>query len=199
MTKGENIMLKPRLLTLALAGVMAACWTAGTVHAAEKAKYLDLTSTAFKDGGMLAKKFTGNNPQNPNCEGQNISPALRWSNPPAKTQSYAIMLFDTAGRAPMGVVHWLAYDIPASKTSLKEGEASNPSSEFKGGKSTMNLMTYFGPCPPRGVKPHPYVFTLMATDLAPGTLTAGMTQPELGAALQGHVLESVSLVSRFGH
>lgn len=192
-------MPKSRLFTLALAGLIAAGWTARTAAAAEDAKYLDLKSSAFEDGGMLPKKFAGNNPQNPNCDGGNVSPALSWSNPPAKTQSYAIMLFDTAGRAPLGVVHWLAYDIPASKTSLKEGEASSPSNAFKGGKSTMNLMTYSGPCPPRGVKPHPYVFTLMATDLAPGSLAAGMNQAELGAALQGHLLESVSLVSRYGH
>lgn len=190
-------MLKPRLLTLALAGFLAAGWTAGTAHSAEK--YLDLTSPDFKDGGKLPKKYSGNNPQNPNCDGQNVSPALNWKNPPAKTQSYAIMLYDTAGRAPLGVVHWLAYGIPASMMGLKEGEATNPSTDFKGGKSTMNLTTYFGPCPPKGVKPHPYVFTLMALDLAPDALAAGMNQTELGAAVQGHLLESVSLVSRYGH
>ena len=192
-------MLKPRLFTLALAGVLAAGWAAGTGHAAEKGKYLDLTSPDFKDGGKLPKKYSGANPQNPNCDGQNVSPALNWSNPPAKTQSYAIMLYDTAGRAPLGVVHWLAYGMPASKMGLKEGEANTPSADLKGGKSTMNLTTYFGPCPPKGVKAHPYVFTLMALDLAPDALAAGMTQTELGAAVQGHLLESVSLVSRYGH
>jgi Raf kinase inhibitor-like YbhB/YbcL family protein len=187
-------MPKLRYLTLALAGLMAA----GTAQAAEK--YLDLSSPSFKDGGKLPVKFAGNNPQNKNCDAkaQNLSPALNWKNAPEKTQSFAIMLYDTAGRAPLGVVHWLAYDIPATKMGLKEGEASKPSDEFKGGKSTMNLPTYFGPCPPRGVKPHPYVFTLMALDLPP-TLDAGMDQAALGAAVQGHLLESVSLVSRFGH
>ena len=182
-------MPKPRLLTLALAGFIAATWTAGPAGAAEKHKYLNLTSPAFKDGGKLPQKFAGNNPKNPNCDGQNVSPALSWSNPPAKTQSYAIMLYDTAGRAPLGVVHWLAYGIPANKMSLEEGEASSPSTEFKGGKSTMNMATYFGPCPPKGVKPHPYVFTLMATDLAPDALAAGLDQAGLGAAMQGHLLD----------
>ncbi len=96
------------------------------------------------------------NPQNKNCIGENVSPPLRWSGAPEKTKSYMIMLFDPAGRVPLGVVHWLAYDIPASKTSLKEGEASKPSTEFKGGKNITGGMTYFGPCPPAGVKPHPY-------------------------------------------
>jgi hypothetical protein len=171
--------------------------TVGNAGAAEK--YLNLTSPDFKDGGKLPNKYSGKNAQNPNCTGDNISPALNWTGAPPKTQSYAIMLFDTAGRAPLGVVHWLAYGIPASKTGFKENEAAQPPNGFMGGKSTMNLPSYFGPCPPKGVKPHPYVFTLMATDLAPDALQAGMDQAALGAAMQGHLLESVSLVSRFGH
>jgi phosphatidylethanolamine-binding protein (PEBP) family uncharacterized protein len=50
-----------------------------------------------------------------------------------------------AGANPLGVAHWLACDIPGTKTGLKEGEASAPSSEFKGGKSTVNQQVYFGP------------------------------------------------------
>jgi len=191
-------MLTGRFVAAALAGFLAAGWAAGTAAAADKPKYLNLTSPDFKDGGMLPKRSAGNNPQNKNCIGQNISPALNWSGAPEKTTSYAIMLYDTAGRAPLGVVHWLAYGIPASKTGLKQGEATQPPNGWVGGKSLMNLPSYFGPCPPKGVKPHPYVFTLMATDLAPDALPPGLDQAALGAAMQGHLLESVSLVSRFG-
>jgi Raf kinase inhibitor-like YbhB/YbcL family protein len=102
-------------------------------------------------------------------------------------------------RGGVGFVHWVAYDLPAKKTSLKEGEASAPSSEFKGGKNGAGSETYFGPCPPFGEKPHPYVITLTATDLEPGTLKPGMTRDELGAALAGHIKGSTSLVARSGH
>jgi Raf kinase inhibitor-like YbhB/YbcL family protein len=185
-------------ITVALA---AACGIAagGTGNAADKAKPFDLSSPSFRDGAKLPKKFAGANPTNKNCDGQNISPALNWSNAPATTKSFAITFQDTTGRAPLGVIHWLAYDIPATKTGLKEGEANAPSSEFKGGKSTVNQEVYFGPCPPLGDKPHPYIFTLIATDLAPGTLTAGMTRDELGAALQGHVVGATGLITRYGH
>jgi Raf kinase inhibitor-like YbhB/YbcL family protein len=199
MTEGVKPMIQHRLVTLAFALAVTTAWSASTGHAASSKKYFNLTSTAFKDGGKLPQKYSGNNPQNKNCDGQNVSPELSWSGAPAGTKSFALMLYDTAGRAPLGVVHWLAYDIPATKTSLKEGEATNPSSEFKGGKSTMGLQTYFGPCPPKGVKPHPYVFTAMALDLAPDALAPGLDQAALGAAVQGHLLESVSLVSRYGH
>lgn len=192
--------MKGRLLTIALALALAAGWSGGPSLAA--AKYLDLSSPDFKDGGKLANKYGGNNEKNPNCTGQNVSPALNWKNPPAGTKSYAIMLFDTAGRAPLGVVHWFAYGIPPTKTGFKEGEATQPPNGWMGGKSLMGLPSYFGPCPPKGVKAHPYVFTLMAYDVAPDAIQAGMTPDEFAKAVQsagGKLLESVSLVSRYGH
>jgi Raf kinase inhibitor-like YbhB/YbcL family protein len=192
-------MIQHRLVTLALALAVATGWSISTGHAAGKPKYFNLTSSDFKDGGKLPRKYSGNNPQNKNCDGDNVSPELSWSGAPDGTKSYALMLYDTAGRAPLGVVHWIAYGIPATKTSLKEGEATNASPDIKGGKSTMNLPTYFGPCPPKGVKAHPYVFTAMALDLAPDALAPGLDQAALGAAVQGHLLGSVSLVSRYGH
>ncbi len=140
--------MKASLLGVALAGLCVAGLTAGSAGAAEK--YLNLTSPDFKDGGKLPNKYSGKNAQNANCTGDNISPALNWTGAPAKTQSYAIMLFDTAGRAPLGVVHWLAYGIPASKTGFKEGEAAQPPNGFMGGKSTMNLPSYFGPLSSEG-------------------------------------------------
>jgi hypothetical protein len=185
---------------MALACALAAGLSAGPAYAAEK--YMDLTSSDFRDGGKLPAKYGGNNPKNPNCTGQDISPELSWKNAPAGTKSFAIMLFDTAGRAPLGVVHWFAYGLPPTMTGFKEGEAAQPPKGWMGGKSTMNLPSYFGPCPPKGVKAHPYVFTLMAYDVAPDAVPAGMTPEEFAKAVQtagGKLLESVSLVSRYGH
>lgn len=193
-------MLK-RVSALMLAGAVAAGWCllpASQADAAAK-KVFNISSPALKDFGMLKKKYAGKNDQNKNCVGENVSPPLRWTNAPANTKSFAIIMFDPAGRGGAGVVHWVAYDIPASKTSLKEGEASQPSTEFKGGKNTPGLTTYFGPCPPFGDKPHPYVITLVASDIAPGTLQAGMTKDELANALNGHVLGATTMVARFGH
>ncbi len=192
--------MKCRLLTIAVACTLAVGLAAGPSRAAED--YLDLSSPDFEDGGKLPMKYGGNNPQNPNCTGENASPALAWKNAPAGTKSFAIMLFDTAGRAPLGVVHWFAYGLPATKMDFKEGEAAQAPSGFMGGKSTMNLPSYFGPCPPKGVKAHPYVFTLMAYDIAPDAIQAGMSPDEFAKAVQaagGKLLQSVSLVSRYGH
>ncbi|MBV9235650.1 MAG: YbhB/YbcL family Raf kinase inhibitor-like protein [Xanthobacteraceae bacterium] len=168
---------------------------AGGVAAAEP---FQITSSSFKDGTVLDKKYVGNNKSNPNCVGENVSPALSWSNPPPDTKSFAIMVIDPEGRAPAGVAHWVAYGIPASVTGFAEGEVSGPSEKYVGGKSTMNLPNYFGPCTPAGVGFHHYTFILMATDLDPKALAPGMTREELTQALNGHVKGSTGMIGMFG-
>ena len=125
-----------------------------------------LTSATLEDNAPLAVKNAGNNKQNPNCVGENVSPPLAWSNPPAGTTSYALLMYDPEGRGGLGVVHWVAYGIPASITGFAEGEVSGPSDKYVGGKSTPGLAHYFGPCTPPGDWHH-YTFTLIATDLDP--------------------------------
>jgi Raf kinase inhibitor-like YbhB/YbcL family protein len=167
-------------------------------EAAQAAEVFKLKSSAVKDNGVLSKKYAGNDKSNANCVGDNISPPLAWSNPPEGTKSFALMMTDPEGRAGLGVVHWVAYGIPASVTGFAEGEVSKTSDKFVGGKSTRALPTYFGPCTPPGDWHH-YTFTLIATDLEPTALQPGMTRDELLAALQGHAKAATGLVARFKH
>ena len=155
-----------------------------------------LSSPSFKDGERLATKNAGNNKANPNCVGENISPALSWANPPEGTKSYALLMFDPEGRPPGGVSHWVAYGIAPTVTGFAEGEVSKPSDKYVGGQSLMKLANYFGPCTPPG-PPHHYIFTLMATDLEPTALKEGMTRDELIKALDGHAKGATSLVGIF--
>ena len=165
-------------------------------HSASAQGVFTLSSTSFKDGERLATKMAGNNKSNPNCVGENVSPALSWSNPPEGTKSFAILMFDIDGRPPGGVSHWVAYGIPASVTGFAEGEVSKQTDKFVGGQSLMKLPHYFGPCTPPG-PPHHYIFTLMATDLEPSALKEGMTRDEVIKALDGHAKGATSLVGIF--
>jgi hypothetical protein len=97
------------------------------------------------------------------------------------------------------VVHWLAYGIPASVTSFAEGETSKPSDKFVGGKGTAGMTVYTGPCTPPGTAYHHYTFTLVATDLDPKALPAGLTRDELVAKLDGHVKSATGLIGLFKH
>ena len=174
--------------------IVATALGAGGV--AQAADPFMIKSSAFEDNGKLAVKNAGNNKQNPNCVGENVSPPLSWSNPPAGTTSYALILYDPEGRGGLGVVHWVAYGIPASVTSFAEGEVSKPSDKYVGGKSTPGLATYFGPCTPPGDWHH-YTFTLIATDLDAKALEPGLTRDQLFEKLNGHTKGAAGLIGRF--
>jgi Raf kinase inhibitor-like YbhB/YbcL family protein len=178
-----------------LAGGVALAALCGA-HDARAQGVFTLSSSSFKDGERLAVKNAGNNKANPNCVGENVSPPLAWANPPEGTKSYALLMFDPEGRPPGGVAHWVAYGIPVSVTGFAEGEVSKQTDKYVGGKSTINLPHYFGPCTPPGA-PHHYTFTLIATDLEPTALAAGMTRDELIKALDGHAKGATGLIGTF--
>jgi Raf kinase inhibitor-like YbhB/YbcL family protein len=186
--------MKNIALTLSLL-LLAACATEPAVAPGA----FRLSSPQYADNAMFAPKAAGNFAKNPNCTGQNVSPALQWSNVPDKTRSFAIIMDDQAGRAGLGVSHAVVYGIPANVTSLDEGElaAAPAAGRFVSGKNTLG-MAYLGPCPPKGNAPQHYVMTMIATTLEPGELAPGLTKPELLKALEGgKALRAASLVFRF--
>jgi phosphatidylethanolamine-binding protein (PEBP) family uncharacterized protein len=99
---------------------------------AQAADPFKLTSSTLEDNGKLAIKNAGNNKQNPNCVGENVSPPLAWSNPLAGTTSYALVMYDPEGRGGLGVVHWVAYGIPASVAGFAEGRGQRPVRQVRG-------------------------------------------------------------------
>jgi len=178
-----------------LGAVMLASVCMGEIAHAQS---FTLTSSTFKDGGMLQTKNAGNDKANPNCVGENVSPPLTWTNVPEGTKSFAMLMFDPEGRLGLGVVHWVAYGIPATVTSFAEGEVSAVSDKYVGGKSSRSLPHYFGPCTPPKTGLHHYTFTLIATDLEPAALKPGLTRDEVLAALDKHNKGAAGLVGLFG-
>ena len=184
------------VLLLAAALLSACASSPGSAPAT--ATGFTLSSPGRADNAMLPQPYAGKNPANPNCRGENITPALSWVRAPAGTRSCAIVMDDQAGRAGLGVNHWVAYGIAPTVTGLAEGEASGPSSKLVAGKNTLG-MSYLGPCPPRGNAPQHYVYTLIATSLAPDALPPGLNKTELMEALKGKALGAASLVLRYAH
>ena len=184
-----------KLWNLCLAA-SALCVLAGAAQAAEPFR---ITSPAFQDNGVMSQKMGGTSTTNKNCLGQNVSPPLAWTPGPEGVKSYAIIMVDGAGRLGQGVDHWIAYGIPANVNKLDEGAVSKPAPFFKGGKNTNDTELYYGPCPGPGSGLHHYVFTLIATDLEPDALQAGLTRPDLLKALNGHGKAVTDIVLRMGY
>ena len=165
-------------------GMVLASWCASTAAFAQ-AKVFEISSTTFKDGGMLPVKAANSkaNSPNPNCIGENVSPQLSWVNTPAGTKSFALLMVDPEGRGGAGVNHWVAYGIAAAVTGFAEGETSKLSDKYVGGKSTQGVGFYSGPCTPPAVQAHHYTFVLIATDLEPNDLPPGLTKDEVTAKI----------------
>jgi Raf kinase inhibitor-like YbhB/YbcL family protein len=169
-----------------------------SASATSAAEPFTLTSSAFADGAVIPKKYAGYHPsRQPPCGGENVSPPLTWSNAPAATKTFAIVMQDPDGGRGTGSNHWVAYDIPATRTGLREGEASVSPKEWAGGKNSIGIDHYFGPCGPAGDSPHHYVITLIATSLEPGQLKPGLTREELLQALRGKALAPATIVGKY--
>lgn len=116
---------------------------ASTVSAAP---IFTLASPDFNDNALLAKKFAGNTPGNDSCTGDGISPALNWSSPPAKTNSFALTITDPVGAKGLGVDHLVAYNISPQRTQFSQGELALGKG-FTGGKNSPGTLRW--PLSPR--------------------------------------------------
>jgi Raf kinase inhibitor-like YbhB/YbcL family protein len=127
------------------------------------------------------------------CRGQDVSPAVVWSEPPVGTAAFAVVVDDPD--APGGTfVHWVAYNLPASARGLPKGVAPwDPA--VPQGTNSFRRPGWSGPCPPQG-STHRYFVRVYALDTA---LTVHGT-PNRGAfeaAITGHVLAAGEWMGRF--
>ncbi|HJW92816.1 MAG TPA: YbhB/YbcL family Raf kinase inhibitor-like protein [Thermoanaerobaculia bacterium] len=152
-----------------------------------------LTSPAFREGESLPETTVLNGLD---CSGPNRSPALQWSNAPANTQGFVVLLDDYEARLGDGFIHWCMYDIPGTATGLPE----NAGAEHPEHHAWNDFLkrSYGGPCPPEG-PPHKYRFTVYAIDL-PSIDDAGtpMTWRKLRVVIHDHVLAKASLTGLYG-
>lgn len=152
---------------------------------------LSLTSPSFDPGGKVPRRHT--------CEGPDLSPALSWSDAPAGTKTFALIVGDPDAPDPaapkMTWVHWVLYDLPAGTTELPEGV--KPWGLPKGtreGKNDWKRTGWGGPCPPVGR--HRYFFKLYALDAVLSHL-GSPTKAVLEQAMGGHILGETSLMGTY--
>ncbi len=147
-----------------------------------------LTSTAFSHNGEIPTKHT--------CDGKDVSPPLEWSDPPARTKTFALICDDPD--APAGTwVHWVLYNISESERSLPEGVTAG--TKFRDGRlqgvNDFKRTGYGGPCPPPGPA-HRYFFKLYALD-TPLELQPDASKKDVESAMKGHVLAEAQLMGRY--
>ena len=149
---------------------------------------LNVSTSVFKEGGSIPTKYS--------CQGEDVSPALQWDEPPTGTQSFALIMDDPD--APVGVfTHWVIFNIPSDSQQLAEAippQAQLPSGALQG-KNDFGRIGYGGPCPPPGPA-HRYRFTLYALDKSLDT-NPGASKTQVLDAVKGHILAQGQLTGTY--
>ena len=152
---------------------------------------IQLTSPSFGHLQSIPKKFT--------CDGDDLSPELRWSGLPEGTKSLALVVDDPDAPDPakpkMTWVHWVLYNIPPTADRLPEGVSSDtlPAGTLQG-LNDWKRTGYGGPCPPIGQ--HRYFHKLYALDVVLDDLKRP-SKAALEKAMSGHILSQAELIGMY--
>jgi len=157
---------------------------------------MTLTSGAWADGGVIPDKFTQ--------AGEDISPPLSWSNIPAGTVSFTLIVHDPDAAVAPGTedtLHWMLWNLPAAVTSLHE-RAPSMAQLPDGTRQISTTGPYYrGPGAASAGPAHHYVFELYALDVLLEVPAVGaspaQTRAAVVAAMAGHVRGKAALVGLF--
>jgi len=153
-----------------------------------------LSSPDFQDGGIIPDKFTqAAGPTSP-------SPKLEWTNVPASTASFVLIMHDpdnALNKTPEDVLHWLVFNIPGTARGLAGGlptDAKLPDGTIQA--KGIRSVGYMGPGNAAINPYHHYTLELYALD---ATLTLGpdATRDDVLKAMVGHAIGKAVLVGRF--
>lgn len=148
-------------------------------------------SPAFQAGQALSSRFSAYH--------EGLSPPLMWD-AVQKAVTYVVIVEDPDSTPIKPFVHWVAWNIPASVTSLPEGvqvqpRLTNPAGLLQGATSRGSV-GYYGPRPPVGDPPHHYHFQVLALDKTLD-VRPGATRDEVLKAAAGHVLAKGVVVGTY--
>ena len=160
---------------------------------------LTLSSPDITPGALIANEqvFNGFG-----YSGDNVSPELRWSGAPRGVKSFALTVYDPDAPTGSGFWHWVMFNIPVGVSSLAKG-AGNPKAGTapKGAiqsRTDFGAPGYGGPCPPKGDKPHRYIFTIFAVDAEQLDADENSSAALVGFNLHFHTLAKATLTGLFG-
>jgi Raf kinase inhibitor-like YbhB/YbcL family protein len=158
-----------------------------------------LSSTQIQAGGQMpmAQVFDSFG-----CTGKNISPELHWSGVPKGTKSLALTVYDPDAPTGSGWWHWLIFNIDPRTAGLPANAGDVDAHLAPVGsvqsRTDYGSVGYGGPCPPPGDKPHRYVFTLFALNVARLDLDKDATAAMVGYNLNAHAMAKAQMTALFG-
>jgi Raf kinase inhibitor-like YbhB/YbcL family protein len=158
-----------------------------------------LFSPSVPDGGTLPMAQVYNKF---GCTGGDRSPALQWSGAPAGTRGFAITVYDPDAPTGSGWWHWVVVNIPSYVHALPAGVAAGADAKLPRGavqaRDDYGISGFGGACPPKGDKPHHYIFTVYALKTAHLPVTKMTTGAMAGYFIHGNMLAKASITATYG-
>ena len=152
--------------------------------------------TTWSDGGLIPNKYTQS--------GEEVSPPLAWTEPPATTQSFVLIVHDVDAvnaDATSDTLHWLVWNIPGTSRGLPERVPQGAELPDGSRQIAVTGPYYRGPAAPATGPEHHYVFDLYALDAKIDVAAVGesvaKTRAAVMTAMAGHVRGKATLVGRF--
>lgn len=187
-----------RLAFAAVAAAIAAAPAGAQIRRYTELPKFTLTSRDLRDGHVIPEKhvYAGFG-----CSGGNLSPQLSWKGFPANTKSFAVLVFDPDAPTASGWWHWVAYNLPASTTSLPQGagdpaKALMPAGTVQG-RTDFGTPGYGGPCPPPKDRPHAYYFVVVALSVEKLDLPPNATAAMVSFNIRANALAAAQLLARY--
>ena len=156
---------------------------------------MTLTTPAWPDGDPIPTKYTQ--------AGEQVSPALNWTNTPPGTQSFVLHMLDpdvARNKTTDTQVHWVVWNIPATATGLPEGVPKGETLADGSRQISASGPVYRGPGAPATGPVHHYTFEIYALDTVLET-QPGADEQETRAAvmrdMNGHILGKAVYVGLF--
>jgi hypothetical protein len=150
-----------------------------------------IASPAFQNGGRIPAKYT--------CDGENISPPLKFSDIPEDAACLVLIMDDPDVprqiREDRMFDHWVVFNIDSSVRNINENSVPKVSVL---GRNTAGSNRYTGPCPPSQYEPkeHRYFFRLYALS-SKLDLEEGVSKKEVEHAMNGKIIGNAEIIGRY--
>jgi Raf kinase inhibitor-like YbhB/YbcL family protein len=154
-----------------------------------------LTTPAFPDGAQIPVRYTQS--------GDQVSPALNWTNVPPGTASLLLHMHDpdvARNKTTEDQLHWLVWNLPPTATGLAEGVAAGAERPDGSRQISASGPSYRGPGAAAAGPLHHYTFEIYALDTKVDVAAGGDpfdTRTAVLKAIQGHVLGKAVYVGLF--